>query len=52
MGKQSLKKLFRKFESVWEGDLCDKRKNHHRKTVQNNKGRVRQYLKKRNKNKN
>lgn len=43
--KQSLKKIFRKFESSWEGDLVDKRKKHHRKTIENNKGRVRQYLK-------
>ena len=46
MEKQSLKKIFRKFESIWEGDLSDKHKNHYRKTIENNKGRVRQYLKK------
>lgn len=45
MEKQSLKKIFRKFESSWEGDLTDKRKKHHRKTIETNKGRVRQYLK-------
>lgn len=45
MRKQSLKKIYRKFESIWEGDLIDKRKKHHRKTIINNKGRVRQYLK-------
>lgn len=44
--KCGLKKIFRKFESIWEGDLIDKRKKHHRKTIENNKGRVRQYLKK------
>ena len=43
--KQSLKRIFRKFENLWEGDLIDKRKKHHRKTIKNNKGRVRQYLK-------
>ena len=26
MEKQSLNKIFRKFESSWEGDLADKRK--------------------------
>ena len=46
MEKQSLKRIFRKFESSWEGDLIDKRKKHHRKTIEKNKGRVRQYLKK------
>lgn len=46
MEKQSLKKIFRKFESIWEGDLVDKRKKHHRKIIEINKGRVRQYLKK------
>ena len=51
MEKQSLKKIFRKLESIWEGDLIDKRKKHHRKTIENNKGQVRQYLKTRNKNK-
>lgn len=45
MEKRSLKKIFRKFESSWEGDLIDKRKKHHRKTIEKNKGRVRQYLK-------
>lgn len=45
MKKQSVKKIFRKFESIWEGDLCDKHKKHHRKIVQNNKGRIRQFLK-------
>ena len=45
MDKRSLKKIFRKFESFWEGDLIDKRKKHHRKTIENNKWRVRQFLK-------
>ena len=45
MEKRSIKKIFRRFESSWEGDLIDKRKKHHRKTIAANKGRVRQYLK-------
>jgi hypothetical protein len=45
MEKQSIKKIFRKLESSWEGDLIDKRKKHHRKTIVTNKGRVRQFLK-------
>ena len=45
MWKQSLEKIYRKFESIWEGDLLDKRKKHHRKTIVANKGRVRQFLK-------
>lgn len=45
MEKLNVKKIYRKLEGEWEGDLADKRKKHHRKTIINNKGRVRQYLK-------
>lgn len=30
MEKPSLKKIFRKLESIWEGDLIDKRKQHNK----------------------